>query len=140
MRSLLNRVGIIDKQSFYSFVKQFFKFGIVGLSNTALSLAIYYALVLISLHYILANVIAFAVSVINAYYWNNRFVFKTKEKANVKRIGKVYVVYGFTFFVTTFMLFLMVDIIGISEMIAPLINLCISVPMNFLLNKFWAFK
>lgn len=33
-----------------------------------------------------------------------------------------------------------VTIFHISKYIAPLINLVISVPINFLINKFWAFK
>ncbi|MDY4170537.1 MAG: GtrA family protein [[Ruminococcus] gnavus] len=30
--------------------------------------------------------------------------------------------------------------LGMSKYLAPLINLVISVPINFLLNKFWAYK
>lgn len=33
-----------------------------------------------------------------------------------------------------------VQICYVSEWIAPIINLLVSVPLNFLINKFWAFK
>ena len=119
--------------------KQFIKFGIVGVSNTLISLAIYYVLVFIGLHYILSNAIAFLISVLNAYYWNRKYVFRSREsKATV--LPKIYATYGFTFFLGTGLLFLMVDIIGISNLVAPLLNLFITTPTNFVLNRFWVFK
>jgi putative flippase GtrA len=123
-----------------SIIKQFFKFGIVGLSNTLLSLAIYYLLVGLGVHYIWANVIAFFISVLNAYYWNNRFVFRKSSEGHLKPLLKTYMTYGLTFLVSTGLLYLMVDQIGISKLIAPLINLIITIPFNFVANKFWAFK
>ena len=141
MKSLLKKLGIQDIQGFWAFIKQFVKFGVVGVSNTLLALTIYYVLVLIfGINYILANTAAFAISVLNAYYWNSKYVFKQSTNSMSKRLIKVYVSYGITFFISTGLLFLMVDIIGISEVVAPIINLSVTVPLNFLLNKFWAFR
>lgn len=120
-------------------IKQFLKFGIVGLSNTFISLAIYYTLVYFGLHYILSNIFAFLISVLNACYWNSKYVFN-KEGIHINRLIKTYLSYGFTFLLSTFLLYLMIDVIGISKYIAPLINLCITVPINFLLSKFWVFR
>ena len=55
-------------------IAQFIKFGIVGLSNTLIAYLVYAVCIYIGLHYLLANVIAFAVSVLNAYYWSDRYV------------------------------------------------------------------
>jgi len=38
------------------------------------------------------------------------------------------------------LLYLWVDIVGISNIIAPLINIIMIIPLNFLLNKLWVFK
>ncbi|MDR2730220.1 MAG: GtrA family protein, partial [Treponema sp.] len=62
---------------------QFVKFGIVGLSNTAISYVIYSLLVYPGLHYIIASVIAFITSVLNSFFWNNKYVFKKED--NQKR-------------------------------------------------------
>ena len=35
---------------------------------------------------------------------------------------------------------LWVQVFHISEFIAPIINLLVSVPLNFIINKFWAFR
>jgi len=119
---------------------QFIKFGIVGVSNTLIALTVYYVLLFVGAHYLLANVISFAISVLNAYYWNSKYVFKSNENRKYRQVLNTYAAYGITFLLSTGLLFIMVDVIGISEFIAPLINLCITVPLNFILNKFWVFK
>lgn len=121
-------------------IRQFIKFGLVGVSNTLLSLAIYYALVYLNVNYIIANTVAFLISVLNAYYWNNRFVFNKTTSGHLKPLLKTYMAYGSTFLLSTSLLFVMVHYLGISQYIAPLINLAITVPLNFLANKLWAFK
>lgn len=141
MKSLLKKLGITDKESFIKFVVQFIKFGIVGFSNTAISLGIYYIFVFINEDfYLIGNAVGFIVSVLNAYYWNSKYVFKKTEKGNVKQIIKTYTAYGSTFLLSTGMLFVLVDLMSVSEKIAPLITLAVTIPLNFLLNKFWTFK
>ena len=123
---------------------QFIKFGLVGLSNTALSLAVYYLFMWLDPSlYIAGNTIGWVVSVANAFFWNNRFVFRSKSSNRVallKKIGKTYLSYGATFLLSTLLLYLQVDIAGWSEKIAPIINLVVTIPLNFLLNKFWTFR
>lgn len=145
MIKLLKKCGIESKHDFKNLIVQFIKFGIVGVSNTLISLAIYYVLVYFNCNYIVANTLGFIISVLNAYYWNNKYVFKSKEKVNgakdkVKQLVKVYMSYGVTFLLSTVLLYVMVDLMHISEYIAPIINLCITVPLNFVMNKLWAFK
>ncbi len=130
----------IDKKQSWKIAKQFIKFGIVGVANTLISLLTYYILVYFKINYIIANTIGFIVSVINAYYWNNKFVFKKSDSSNFKAIIKTFISYGTTFVLSTILLIVMVDYLEISEIIAPIINLIITIPLNFLLNKFWTFK
>ena len=120
---------------------QFLKFGIVGLTNTAISLGIYYLFIYFNKDlYIVGNTVGFIVSVLNAYYWNNKYVFEKKEKGHLKPIIKTFLSYGTTFLLSTALLFIMVNYLSVSEYIAPIINLIITIPLNFLLNKFWSFK
>jgi len=140
MRRLLTRAGITDRASLVLFVKQFVKFGIVGVSNTLISLGVYYVLVYLSVYYILAHVASFVVSVCNAYFWNSRYVFSKKGGSEVKPFIRTVVVYGGTFLLSTGLLYVMVEMLFVSEWLAPLLNLCVTVPLNFLLNKYWAFR
>ena len=54
---------------------------------------------------------------------------------------KTFIAYGSTGIVlASVLLYVWVDILHISEYVAPLINLVITIPLNFVLNKLWAFK
>jgi putative flippase GtrA len=116
----------------------------VGLSNTAINYGVYTALVYFSVYYIVANTIAFVVSVLNSFFWNNKFVFtKNKdEKRNTgKAIVKTFITYSFTgLILSNILLYLLVNTANISKYIAPLFILAVTVPLNFILNKFWAFR
>jgi len=120
---------------------QFFKFGIIGAINTVAFFVIYYGLLFLGIHYILAYAIGFMATVLSAFYFNRKFVFKPDEdKSKVKQLVKVFTVYLSTLTLGTGLIFLQVDIIGISELIAPILNLFFTIPINFILNKFWAFR
>lgn len=131
---------------------QFVKFGIVGLSNTIIGYLIY----VVSLKCIrrvnlfqntdiyIAQLIMFLLSVLWSFYWNNKAVFKAGEEEH-RNVGlallKTYAAYAFTsLFLSEVLLLLWVDVLGISEYVAPVINLIITVPLNFIIQKFWAFK
>ena len=124
----------------YNIIVQFLKFGIVGISNTVISLATYYILIYLGMSYIFANTIGFFLGTMNAYYWNNKYVFKKRQLGNIKPFLKTIMSYGSTFLLGTIILIFLVQGLGISEVLAPVLNMIITIPINFLLNKFWAFK
>ena len=123
---------------------QFIKFAIVGASNTLISLAIYYFFLWLDPSwYLWGNVVGWAGSVANAFFWSNRYVFANGERglsAGLKKLGKTYLCYGATFLLSTLLLYLEVDMWRWSAVFSPLLNLLVTVPLNFLLNKFWAFR
>lgn len=131
---------------------QFIKFGIVGVSNTivayVLNVAVLFLLdkanAFVQWDYVIANTVAFILSVLWSFYWNNKLVFDmegTSWKDLLKALMKMYVAYAFTGIVLNNILsYLWIDVLHISKFIAPLINSIIGVPINFILNKFWAFQ
>ena len=148
-------------------VWQFIKFGIVGVSNTLISEVVYCVLVYFDVPYLLAYAVGFVVSVLNAYYWSNKYVFEAED--NVRRVWwkvllKTYAAYLWGFIVSAVLLVLWIDVVKISRFMGPLetvfancgftsfdakllgemlaagLNLLITIPMNFLVNKFWAYK
>ena len=89
------------------------------------------------------NAVAFFITVAISYVLNNIFTFKGEGKAewSFKNLIKVYISYGLTgLLLNTFLLMLWIDWLGINENIAPIINLFFTIPLNFLLNKFWAYN
>lgn len=139
MKSILRRLNIRTKDDALKLFWQFFKFGIVGISNNLIYLGIYYLLLFAGVHYLLAYACGFVVSVLNAYVWNSRFVFKKRQDVG-KSLAKVFISYGIVSLLSLGLLYVMVDLIKVSDKIAPLLILFVTIPLNFLLNKFWAFR
>ena len=155
----------VNKNNPRATLVQFVKFGVVGFSNTAISYVIYSALVYMKLHYLVANVLAFSVSVLNSFFWNNKYVFKRRdnqERNLAKTLIKTYVSYAITgLALQSALLIVFVDVLHISKYLTPLLGLtktavadtddmskylaqllglAVTVPLNFVLNKKWAFK
>lgn len=149
---LCNLLHIKLSQQGWENVLQFVRFGIVGLSNTVVGYLIYaVTLGLLQRYhvwpkadYFAAQVVMFLLSVLWSFYWNNKAVFQQEEgeKRNVfAALMKTYTTYAFTgLLLSEALLFLWVDTLHISKFAAPIINLLITVPLNFFLQKFWAFR
>lgn len=149
-------------------IKQFLKFGIVGLSNTLISQLIYMIAVSLGAHYLAASVIAFIISVLNAFFWQNKYVFKEEEDKEQRVwwnvLLKTYAAYAFTgLLLNNLLLIMWIDLIGIESFtpaitelvnsfginisnhevavdLAPILNIVVNVPINFVINKFWAYR
>lgn len=131
---------------------QFVRFGVVGVSNAVVSYVILTGSLLVLRNtgliedyaYIVANAIAFILGVAWAFFWSNKYVFTVKEGENrsiFKALIKTYISYSFTsLFLSSALLILWIEVLGISEFVAPIINSIIGVPINFTINKFWSFK
>ena len=121
---------------------QFVGFGLIGLLNTVLSYGItnvcYYAF---GLHEQISNLFAFLITVLISYLLNSRFVFEKDKQPWYLARAKVYASYAFTELILMgVLLFIEERLFGIPHYIATFVNLIITVPLNFLLNKFWAYR
>lgn len=64
-----------------------------------------------------------------------------EERSVFGTLAKTYVSYSFTgLFLNSVLMVLWVQVFHISKFLGPIINLLLSVPLNFLINKFWAFQ
>ena len=116
----------------------------------------------------------FAISVLNAYYWSNKYVFKAEEgeeRVWWKVLIKTYATYGFSMVLSAGLLVFWLEIVKLeqfmepvlfllgnlgilsglskvgivletkilSEILAAAINLIITIPLNYVINKYWAF-
>lgn len=131
---------VLKRNSIY----QFLKFCIVGLSNTLIGYVVYSLCVFLGMHYLLANLVGFLVSVVNAFYWSNKYVF-AKGNGEYRNLYwsfiKTILAYASTGIVlNSILLWLLIDQWHISEYLAPLLILMVTVPTNFIMNKYWSFK
>lgn len=131
---------VLERNSIY----QFLRFCIVGLSNTLIGYVVYSLCVFLGMHYLLANLVGFLVSVVNAFYWSNTYVF-AKGNGEYRNLYwsfiKTILAYASTGIVlNSILLWLLIDQWHISEYLAPLLILMVTVPTNFIMNKYWSFK
>ncbi len=131
---------------------QFVKFALVGVTNTVVSYLINAATLFVLGHFglfpntdiYIGNTVAFFLSVLWAFVLSNKFVFKedeTKEKRVWwKTLIKTYLAYAFTGLgLSNLISHVGVNVFHLNKYIPPLINLVVAVPINFVLNKFWAY-
>ncbi len=129
---------------------QFVRFCIVGVTNTLVSYGVNVITLFllsgchVSYDYIIANIMAFLLSVLWAYELSTKFVFdvshKTK-KEKVQTLLKTYASYAVTGLILNNVLSAMwIHVFHFSKYVAPLLNIVFCVPCNFLLNKLWAYK
>lgn len=148
-KELFRRIG----DSKYAPILQFIKFGIVGVSNTLISYGIemvcYYFLFanvpwLDNIKIIITSILAFTISVTNSYYWNNKYVFATgspkKLKDHLKTFVKTVLCYGSTGLLLAPAIKIYLNHMGLPYWIASLLSFIVTIPLNFILNKLWAFQ
>lgn len=163
----MNKIKALLQNEKLSSLIQFIKFGLVGVSNTAISYGIemlcYYVLFkntkfigilnLLALlgistdgnnvKIVITTIIAFVVSVSNSYFWNNRYVFVSGKKSfseHFKTYFKTFACYGITGLILSPIIKILLTKISVPFFIASLGALVITIPLNFVMNKFWAFK
>lgn len=143
---------------------QFVEFALVGILNALISWCVYALCIRLGGHYIPATFLGFSVSMVNATFWNRKFVFKNEKQSWWKSFIRTYIAYSVTaLFLNSLLLHLWIDVLEIwkyftpvcnwfwergirlegsrrlAEYSMPLFNYCITVPINYVLNKFWAF-
>lgn len=131
---------------------QFIKFGMVGVLNTVLNYLITEAGYFLmrrsigddSLALQISQTIGFVITVFISFLLNNALVF-TKEEGQERNplltLLKTYIAYSFTgIFLNNVLVYLEINIVHMSALVAPLVNIIVDVPINFFMNKLWAYK
>ena len=163
----MNKIKALLQNEKLSSLIQFIKFGLVGVANTAISYGIemlcYYVLFkntkfigilnLLALlgistdgnnvKIVITTIIAFVVSVSNSYFWNNRYVFGSGKKSfseHFKTYFKTFACYGITGLILSPIIKILLTKISVPFFIASLGALVITIPLNFVMNKYSAFK
>ena len=130
---------------------QFFRYSFIGLSNTLLNYILYVASLNIiravksglTYDYMAASFISFSLCVFWSFFWNSRYVFQDGKENRKWAVAllKMYLAYSVSgILLNNLLLYLYISVWGISVYIAPRLSLIICVPVNFIMNKYWAFR
>lgn len=120
--------------------RSFIKFLFVGLSNTLILFFVYYLLVFFAGTdiYLFAQTVGYLAGIVNSYFWNSRYVFREGERGGGSFL-RMCLCYGVTYVIQMLLLYVQVDVLHISELIAPVAAVIITTPINFVLNRLFAF-
>lgn len=152
----------------YASLVQFIKFGIVGASNSVIYYGIemlsFYILFMNAnfstaarniqsvgisidgdkIKIFIVTAIAFVISVLNSYFWNSRYVFRLEgnreSKQHIFAFLRMTLCYAITGLIISPIVKILLSNAGTVYWLASLIAMILMIPLNFILNKFWAFK
>ena len=119
---------------------------IIGVLTTVVSLATYYILTLtvldpkVSIQLQITNIISWIVSVTFAYFTNRKYVFKLKEKKNIKEASKFYLSRLSTLLLDMLLMQIFVIRLKFNDKIIKLIVQFVVIVLNYVLSKFLVFK
>jgi len=118
---------------------QLLQFGLVGASGYIVNLAVF-ALVNgpLSVHYIVAAILAFCVAVMNNFWWNRHWTFDAKHGHAGFQAARFFTVSVLALVVNLIALKLLVGG-GMGELPGQAISVAIAMPFNFIGNKLWTF-
>jgi putative flippase GtrA len=120
-------------------MRRFIKFGLIGIINTGITIASYAFLVYtVGMNFIIANIIAYTLGMINSYFWNKNWVFQVKEN-HLSHYVKFFVVNIAILGLNTLCLFILVSTFHINKLISQILAVGLSMVLNFFLTKTWTF-
>ena len=119
---------------------------IIGVLTTVVSLATYYILTFtildpkVSIQLQITNIISWIVSVTFAYFTNRKYVFKLKEKKNIKEASKFYLSRLSTLLLDMLLMQIFVIRLKFNDKIIKLIVQFVVIVLNYILSKFLVLK
>jgi len=125
-----------------SFILEFSKFAIVGAVGTVVNLSILFLLTdIFKIYYLISEVIAFLISVLNNYILNKIWTFKEEIKEKVvKKFVQYSIVSVISLAVNIIILFVLVEYFSIWYIFAEVIAIAASFLVNYIGNKLWTFR
>ena len=120
---------------------QLIKFCCVGASGYVVNLCVFTVCVeVLDLHHLVAATAAFAVAVMNNFWWNRYWTFRARGGHAGFQAARFFTVSVAAFLFAAAVLELLVSVVGVAEVPAQAISIVVATPLNFLGNKMWSFR
>ena len=122
-------------------ITQFIKFSLVGILNTAIHFAVFYALYsFMGVYHLLASAIGFGFAVTNSYFINKYWTFKSTGSNIRNEFSKFFIINLFSLTVNLASMAILVEIYFIHPPVAQFATIVITLMINFSGNKYWSFN
>jgi putative flippase GtrA len=112
--------------------REFGRFIICGTVNTLVTYIVYLACLLV-LPYLVAYTVTYVAGIFLSYYLNSRFTFR--QPLSIIRAFQFPLVYIAQYTLGICLLYLLVKVLGISEKLAPIFVILLTLPVTFLLSR-----
>ena len=117
------------------------RFAIVGTANFLIIMAVSWLLMhLFSINFYVANIVAYVLALVNNFYWNRIWVFRSTEGRMGRQALMFLAAYGIAYLVQLGVVPVLVHWVGVNNDHANILGLFPIGATNFLLNKFFAFR
>lgn len=118
-------------------MRQFRRFLVVGVGNTAVSFVAYRVLLALSIPYVLAAALAFSVGAVNGYIFNRRWTFAARDSARTRILYVAVQAVGAAS--TSLLVLLFVRVAGTGKVGAYLLAIPPVTVCMFIANRIWTF-
>jgi putative flippase GtrA len=120
-------------------VVQFVKYGVVGASNTAITLIVYTVGVELGAPYELALVLGYVVGSLNSYLLNRHWTFRAGDMAHARTGGRFALVQACAIALNAALLYVFVHDLHIAKIPSQVILTVPVVLITFFINRRWTF-
>jgi putative flippase GtrA len=121
-------------------MRQFIKFNLVGLLNTAIDFAVFALLTWLGVYYIMAQCISYGVGMLNSYTLNKYWTFAQKGRLEPKQAIRFTVLNLGSLLLSLGLLALLKDHLELKVLIAKLLTTLATTLVNFVGSKLWVFR
>lgn len=119
---------------------QFVKFGIVGVSNTLITLVVYTLLLKVfGVWYVAASAVGFLVGAANGFVWNRRWTF-AEHVGDALTPVRWFVVQGCGLGLDLLLIYLLVQYAGLDKLLGQVCATAVVTVLTFFANRAWTFR
>ena len=122
-------------------LKQFIKFSLVGLLNTAIHYGIFISLYdFLGVYHLFASGIGFCFAMTNSYVINKRWTFQSRGSDVRGEFVRFFIVNLISLSINLGSMAVLVELFLIHPPVAQFVTIGLTLAVNFLGNRFWTFK
>lgn len=123
-------------------MQQIVKFGIIGVLATLLDLIIMILLKeVFDIDEIIASTISFSISLVFNYILSMKYVFESRDDLGKKKEFPIFLILSLIGLgLTTFIMWLLIDVFGIYYIISKVFSICVVMVWNFVSRKIFLEK
>ena len=124
-------------------LEEFIKFGMVGGSGVFVNMGLLYVLTrFLAIRLEIASPIAIWVSILTNFFLNNLWTFRKRETHIPfwSRLLRYHLVSGLAGIVNYLILLLLVNLMGMHDLLSNLIGIAVGTMINYSLNSFWTWR